>query len=117
MRSLRRTETGGLGLAQCVTLAQLEALEGDARLAHVLPADHLLQGHTPITLGAEDAARFLTGLRRRGSWADADAVAVYADQPRALLGVGHIHAGELIPDRLLSPLEIQQILEGMSRPS
>ena len=49
--------------------------------------------------------------------ADADAVAVYADQPRALLGVGHIHAGELIPDRLLSPLEIQQILEGMSRPS
>ena len=48
---------------------------------------------------------------------DADAVAVYADQPRALLGVGHIHAGELIPDRLLSPLEIQQILEGMSRPS
>ena len=117
LRSLRRTETGGLGLAQCVTLAQLEALEGDARLAHVLPADHLLQGHTPITLGAEDAARFLTGLRRRGSWADADAVAVYADQPRALLGVGHIHAGELIPDRLLSPLEIQQILEGMSRPS
>jgi tRNA pseudouridine55 synthase len=117
LRSLRRTETGGLGLAQCVTLAQLEALEGDARLAHVLPADHLLQGHTPITLGAEDAARFLTGLRRRGPWADADAVAVYADQPRALLGVGHIHAGELIPDRLLSPLEIQQILEGMSRPS
>ncbi len=39
-----------------------------------------------------------------------------ADQPRALLGVGHIHAGELIPDRLLSPLEIQQILEGTSRP-
>jgi GTP-binding protein len=30
----------------------------------------------------------------------------------ALLGVGHIKDGELMPDRLLSPLEIQQILEG-----
>lgn len=117
LRSLRRTETGGIGLERCVTLAQLEALEGDARLAHVLPADHLLQGHTPITLGPEDAARFLTGLRRRGDWPDTAAVAVYGQAPRALLGVGHIRAGELIPDRLLSPLEIQQILEGMSRPS
>jgi tRNA pseudouridine55 synthase len=26
--------------------------------------------------------------------------------------VGHVTSGELIPDRLLSPLEIQQILEG-----
>jgi tRNA pseudouridine55 synthase len=29
-----------------------------------------------------------------------------------LLGVGHIVGGELVPGRLLSPLEIQQILEG-----
>ncbi len=116
LRSLRRTATGGIGLARCVTLEQLEALEGDARLAHVLPADSLLHAHLRIDLGAEDAARFLTGLRRRGSWADAPAVAVYGQQPTALLGVGHVHAGELIPDRLLSPLEIQQILEGMPRP-
>jgi tRNA pseudouridine55 synthase len=117
LRSLRRTATGGMGLQGCITLAQLEALPEEQRLAQVLPADHLLQGHTPVTLGPEDAARFLTGLRRRGTWPDAPAVAVYGQTPHALLGVGHIHAGELIPDRLLSPLEIQQILEGKSRPS
>lgn len=117
LRSLRRTETGGIGLQRCITLAALEALPEQERLQHLLPVDLLLQGHTPITLGAQDAARFLTGLRRRGTWPDAPAVAVYGQSPRALLGVGHVHAGELIPDRLLSPLEIQQILEGMSRPS
>jgi tRNA pseudouridine55 synthase len=117
LRSLRRTETGGIGLQRCITLAALEALPEQERLQHLQPVDLLLQGHTPITLGAQDAARFLTGLRRRGTWPDAPAVAVYGQSPRALLGVGHVHAGELIPDRLLSPLEIQQILEGMSRPS
>lgn len=117
LRRLRRTATGGIGLQRCVTLAALEAMTEDERLQQVQPVDYLLQGHSPITLQAEDAARFLTGLRRRGPWADADAVAVYGHTPHALLGVAHIHAGELIPDRLLSPLEIQQILEGMSRPS
>lgn len=117
LRSLRRTETGGIGLQRCITLAALEALPEQERLQHLQPVDLLLQGHTPITLGAQDAARFLTGLRRRGTWPDAPDVAVYGQSPRALLGVGHVHAGELIPDRLLSPLEIQQILEGMSRPS
>ncbi len=34
---------------------------------------------------------------------------------RALLGVAHVASGELIPERLLSPLEIQQILEGTPR--
>ena len=33
------------------------------------------------------------------------------DSPRALLGTAHVKAGELIPGRLLSPLEIQSILE------
>ncbi len=117
LRSLRRTETGGIGLERCITLAQLEAMPESERLQCLQPVDHLLQGHTPITLGEQDAARFLTGLRRRGTWPDTPAVAVYGQAPRALLGVGHIRAGELIPDRLLSPLEIQQILEGMSRPS
>jgi tRNA pseudouridine55 synthase len=36
---------------------------------------------------------------------------VYGDSPRALLGTAHVKAGELIPGRLLSPLEIQSILE------
>jgi tRNA pseudouridine55 synthase len=38
-------------------------------------------------------------------------VAVYGEHPRALLGTAHVRGGELIPGRLLSPIEIQQILE------
>ena len=64
----------------------------------------------PVTLGSEDAARFLSGLRRRGGWRDAEHVAVFGEAPRALLGTAHAKAGELIPSRLLSPMEIQQIL-------
>ena len=107
---LRRTETGGLGLLACTTLEALEAMDEAQRLAQLAPAQLLLRDHTSITLEPEDAGRFLSGLRRRGEWADASAVAVYGQSPAALLGVGHVVAGELIPDRLLSPLEIEQIL-------
>ena len=112
---LRRVETGGLGLEGCVTLAQLEACDDAQRLAWVQPVQTLLAGHTVITLAEEDAGRFLSGVRRRGPWPDAAAVAVYGAHPRALLGVGHVVQGELIADRLLSPLEIQQILQGAPR--
>ncbi len=108
---LRRIATGPFEVAQCVTLAQLEAMEEGERQAALLPLDALLPGHEPVTLDTDNARRFLSGLRRRGPWPDTDQVAVYGDQPRALLGTAHVRAGELIPGRLLSPLEIQQILE------
>lgn len=113
---LRRTGTGGLGVERCTTLAQLEALDEGARLACLEPPETLLASHVRVTLDSDNAGRFLSGMRRRGNWPDAPAVAVFGDQPRALLGVGHIAGGELVPDRLLSPLEIQQILEGTPRP-
>lgn len=112
--SLRRTATGPFGQAQCITLAQLEAMNEAERLACLLPVEVLLAGHTRVTLDAENAGRFLSGLRRRGAWQDAPRVAVFgpAPGPRAgpavLLGTAHIVAGELIPARLLTPLEIAQ---------
>jgi tRNA pseudouridine55 synthase len=110
LSSLRRTATGGFVEAQCITLEALEAMDEEERLAQLLPAEALVDGHSRVTLGAEDAARFLSGLRRRGGWADADEVAVFGSDPRAFLGTAHVTAGELIPGRLLNPIEIQQIL-------
>jgi tRNA pseudouridine55 synthase len=113
--SLRRIATGPFEVAQCVTLAELESLDESNRMARLLPVESLLPGHLPVTLGADDAARFLSGLRRRGAWPDADRVAVFGDAPRALLGTAHVKAGELIPSRLLSPPEIKQML-GQAEP-
>ena len=108
---LRRTATGPFVAAQCTTLPALEALDDHERLNLLQPAEALLPDHTAVTLAADDAAKFLTGLRRRGDWVDADHVVVFGDVPRALLGSAHIKAGELIPSRLLSPIEIRQILQ------
>ncbi|TPG26848.1 tRNA pseudouridine(55) synthase TruB [Variovorax guangxiensis] len=110
LSSLRRTATGGFDLARCITLEALEALSEEERLAQLLPAEALVAGHTRVTLGTEDAARFLAGLRRRGDWADNETVAVFGSEPPAFLGTAHIVANELIPGRLLNPIEIQQIL-------
>ena len=109
LRALRRIETGGFLAAQCVTLQALEAMTEEERLKCLLPVDSLLREHTVLTLDAENAGRFLSGLRRGGAWADGERVAVYAEDPRALLGTAHVRAGELIPGRLLSPIEIEQM--------
>src|SRR5690606_4386510 len=72
---LRRIDTGGIGVERCITLAQLEALDENARLDHVQPVQTLLADHAVITLDEQEAGRFLSGLRRRGAWPDAPAVA------------------------------------------
>ncbi|MBS0317311.1 MAG: tRNA pseudouridine(55) synthase TruB [Proteobacteria bacterium] len=122
LTALRRTASGGFGLADCVTLDALEGMDEAARLACLKPVDALLADHERVTLGSADAGRFLSGLRRRGDWPDSEAVAVYGPPPElpeqetrterpVLLGTAHIKAGELIPERLLNPSEILQILE------
>jgi tRNA pseudouridine55 synthase len=112
LTSLRRTASGGIGVGECITLETLEALSEDERLARLRPAESLLADHTRVTLVEQDSARFLSGLRRRGEWRDAARVAVFS--PDAFLGTAHVKAGELIPGRLLSPIEIQQILQNAS---
>lgn len=107
---LRRTATGGLDVGDCITLDALEALDEPTRLQQLHPVHTLLAEHETLVLDNAEAGRFLSGLRRRGDWPDNERVAVWGDSPRALLGVARVKAGELIPVRLLSPLEIRQIL-------
>ncbi|WP_426147803.1 tRNA pseudouridine(55) synthase TruB [Polaromonas sp. DSR2-3-2] len=110
--SLRRIETGGFVGAQCVTLAALEAMTEAGRDACLLAPQSLVAAYPSVTLDADNAGRFLSGLRRRGQWgADAPLVQVYGSEPAAFLGSAHICADELIPQRLLSPVEVQDILE------
>ena len=113
--SLRRIETGGFVADQCVSLGALEVMTEAERDAHLLPAQSLVAKYPSVTLDADNAGRFLSGLRRRGEagqWgADAPLVQVYGAEPRAFLGSAHICADELIPQRLLSPIEIQDILQ------
>jgi tRNA pseudouridine55 synthase len=117
---LRRVATGPFEVSRCVTLETLAAASEGERQASLLPVDALLHGHTAITLDVQDAARFLNGLPRRGAWPDQARVAVYgpsaavsAQEPTStvLLGSAQVQGGELIPGRLLSPIEIQQLLE------
>ncbi len=119
--ALRRIETGGFVEQQCVSLPTLEAMSESEREACLLPAQSLVAAYPAVTLDADNAGRFLSGLRRRGEpgqWgADAPLVQVYgpstgsgqAPDTAAFLGSAHIAADELIPQRLLSPIEIQDI--------
>jgi tRNA pseudouridine55 synthase len=110
LAALRRTGSGGLTLEQAVTLQALEAMGEAERDALLLDADALLADCPAVRLAAEDAARFLTGMRRRLALPDAGCVRVFGPEPRAFLGSGHIVAGELISTRLLSPTEVQGLV-------
>jgi tRNA pseudouridine55 synthase len=109
LSALRRTASGPLTIEASITLEALAALPDAERDAHLLPPDALLADWPEHRLPAHEAARFLTGLRRRVNAADAPRIRVYGPEQHALLGSAHITAGELIPDRLLSPLEIESL--------
>lgn len=110
LAALRRTGSGALTLDDAVTLEKLEAMDEAQRDACLRDADALLGDCPVVRLAAEDAARFLSGMRRRLPLADAGCVKVFGPEPRAFLGAGHIEAGELISTRLLSPVEVQGLL-------
>lgn len=110
--ALRRTGSGPLRVEDAITLDALAAMSEDERLALLRPPDSLLQDWPALRLDADEAGRFLSGLRRRVAAADADQVRVYGPEPQAFLGSAHVKAGELIADRLLSPQEVQSLLAG-----
>jgi tRNA pseudouridine55 synthase len=107
LSALRRTGSGLLRLQDAITIEALAALPEPEREALLRPVDSLLAGWPEVRLPDDEAGRFLTGLRRRVTLADAPAVRVYGSHPQAFLGSAHISGGELIADRLLSPLEVQ----------
>ncbi len=110
LAALRRTGSGALTLNGALTLEALTAMDESARDAALMQADALVADWPEVRLGADDAGRFLSGLRRRTKLADVAHVRVYGPDTRAFLGGGHITAGELISTRLLSPLEVQCLL-------
>ncbi len=118
LSGLRRTGSGTLNVEQAITIEALAGLSEAERDALLLPPDVLVAAWPDVHLPDDEAGRFLCGLRRRVLLADAPAVRVYRQPPmapddgltpklRAFLGTAHITAGELIADRLLSPLEVQ----------
>jgi tRNA pseudouridine55 synthase len=111
LAALRRTGSGALDVAGAVSIKALEAMTEPERGALLRPADVLLSAWPEVRLPDDEAGRFLSGLRRRVTLSDAPAVRVYGPEPRAFLGSAHITAGELIADRLLSPLEVQAVLQ------
>ncbi len=119
LAALRRTASGPVSLDGAVSIEALQALAESDRDRRLLPADTLLADWPAVRLPDDEAGRFLTGLRRRIELDDAPHVRVYASTPAAragdphpcaFLGSAHITAGELIADRLLSPLEVQATL-------
>ena len=116
LSALRRTGSGALTLDGAHTLEQLAAMTESERDAHLMDADALLADWPLVRLGPEDAGRFLSGLRRRVPMPDAPNIRVYGPEPKAFLGGAHITAGELISTRLLSPVEVQGLIDAPRSP-
>lgn len=111
LKGLRRLASGPVKLSEAHTLEHLVSLSESERDALLQAPDSLLAEWPLQRLEAAEAGRFLSGLRRRVSAGDTPHVRVYGPEPHAFLGSAHIAGGELIPDRLLSPLEVQGLLK------
>jgi tRNA pseudouridine55 synthase len=97
---LRRTAVGDLDLHGAVTLAELEALTEEARVACLQPVDALLQSLPVVDVAGEAAERFSHGNPVDLPVGLAGKIRVYADG--RLIGVGEPGAdGRLWPKRLV----------------
>ena len=110
LAGLRRTGSGALTLAGALTLEALAAISEGERDAVLNPPDALLADLPLVRLVADEAGRFMSGLRRRTTLPDAPSVRVYGPEVGSLLGTAHIAGGELIADRLLSPPEAAALM-------
>jgi tRNA pseudouridine55 synthase len=123
LSALRRTGSGPIDVSQALTLEALLAMSEAEREACLQPPDTLLRDWPAVHLPADEAGRFLSGMRRRVALGDAPQVRVYGpaqddrtvkDPPEVLLGSAHVQGGELIADRLLSPPEVAALMQSSS---
>jgi tRNA pseudouridine55 synthase len=98
---LRRTGIGEFGLDAAHTLPELDALDGPARDALLLPVDSLIQGFPALSLDAVQAGRLAQGQRlaMRDDHPDGKR-RLYAEGN--FIGLGELITGRLSPSRLLS---------------
>ena len=102
LAALRRTAVGPFSVEAGVTLADLERMSPEERLARLRPPDTLLAGVPGIALDDEQARRLGLGQSVRDVSGPAGLVRVY-DPGGAFLGVGDLSPdGALAPRRLVA---------------
>ncbi|MCE1183489.1 MAG: tRNA pseudouridine(55) synthase TruB [Rhodocyclales bacterium] len=100
LTGLRRTEVADLTLANAMTLADLEAMSEEARIAVLQPVDALLQSLPSLTLAGEAEQRFRHGNPVEMPPGLTGKIRVYAAD--RLIGVGEPgREGRLWPKRLV----------------
>ena len=112
LSALRRTHSGPLSLEGALTLERLEGMSDAERIEQLQPPDLLLADCPLIRLDSDEAGKLLAGMRRRTTAAAASRVRAFGPEARAFLGSARVAGGELIPERLLSPVELQTLLAG-----
>jgi tRNA pseudouridine55 synthase len=101
LHALRRTEAAGLRALDAFTPDRLEALAGEGRLAEALIDVGALLPLPRVELDAERARLFRNGAPMRDETAaEAGRHAVYAGG--ALIGIGVVQHGMLLPDKVLA---------------
>jgi len=101
LTALTRTAAGGFNLAQAHSLADLEALEPNARQTLLQPADYLVAHLPAVHLDESDAVSLGQGRSVSYSGADSGLMRVYTAANR-FLGLAHADAGQLVPRRLIT---------------
>jgi tRNA pseudouridine55 synthase len=108
LAALRRTASGPLRVEAALPIECFADFEEAALDAALLPAHALVADWPKVSLDAQDAGRFLAGVRRRLDRADTPRVRVHGPGCE-FLGTGQVAGGELIAIRLLSPVEVEGV--------
>lgn len=105
LAALIRTRVGDFRLEEASTLGALEAMDGQARDARILPVDSLVAGLPRLELDAEGARRLSSGqtVERRPAGALPAGLARIFGPGGRFLGVAEVEpAGKVVPRRLMA---------------